>query len=250
MQSVNAHPLTSPDESISAPLRRRNPSFALFLSLIYPGLGHLYVGLRKNALWIISMQTLSFLVIANGTGMLHGAAVLTVPSLYCFAAIDAYLDAREWNAGVTSLLFRTNPRIAATLNLLTKGFGYFYLGDRIKGIICFLLITAIQGVLIAHPNVWTSILGPFAQVLIAADGYRIARQRLYKAHPELAPAPEAAENVVDQANQGGLPHSIASALLAVIVVAMLLGYGTLRAIGTQNLKLAGTIEHGPNGLTY
>jgi hypothetical protein len=60
-------------------------------------------------------------------------AMLAVLVLYVFSFLDAYYVAREINAGMDSLVDSNNPRVATTLNLLTNGFGYWYLGERTKG---------------------------------------------------------------------------------------------------------------------
>lgn len=63
-------------------------------------------------------------------------ATYAVP-IYVFAFIDAILTTREANAG-RDLLPNGNPRIAATLNLLTNGLGYIYLGERAIGLVVFI----------------------------------------------------------------------------------------------------------------
>jgi hypothetical protein len=234
------------------PSRRRNPALALALSMFFPGLGHLYIGLRRNAALIMGFEALALLMVGFGTGMLHAQAILMVPALYCFAMADAYFGAREWNAGATSLLIGANPRVAAILNLLTKGFGYFYLGDRTKGIICFLIVTAAQTLLLAKENVWTSTLGITLQIGIAVDGYRIGRGRLISAHPELGAATNDLEtlSVVDQANPHGLRPTFAIVLFIFFGALATIGYGTLRALNGHTVNSRGTLEQGPSGLKY
>ena len=128
-----------PALELTPPSRQVRPALALLLSLLCPGLGHLYIGLFSRAAWIFFSELLCLAFLAL-QGSLQAAAVLSIPTIYCFAVIDAYFGAREWNAGATSLLEGTNPRIVTVLNLLTKGFGYFYLGDRTKGLLCFFII--------------------------------------------------------------------------------------------------------------
>jgi hypothetical protein len=46
------------------------------------------------------------------------------------------------NAGIDIHVDVQNPRVAAVLNFLTNGFGYFYLrGERIKGFTVFIVLT-------------------------------------------------------------------------------------------------------------
>jgi hypothetical protein len=234
------------------PEKRRNPLLALLLSLLFPGIGHLYLRLWRQAGWLICLELLCLLAIAGG-GQFHANAVIAVPSLYLFAVIDAYFSAREWNAGVTEWLKGANPRITAILNLLTKGFGYFYLGDRGKGIICFLAIAAVQGALLLHTNIWTTILAISLQIAVAMDGYRVARERLSAEHPELYSAPSGesdAKSLIDAANPGKLNPAFAMGFFAVLGTAMFIGYATMMALNGHAVKSNGTLERGPAGLTY
>ncbi len=239
-----------PPLDLAPPTRRRSPELALALSLLFPGLGHIYLGMRRSAGWIIGMETLFMLLIFSGSGTLHAEALFSAPVLYCFAMADAYFAAREQNAGVDGLLIGTNPRVTAVLNLLTKGFGYFYLGDRTKGIVCFIVCSVVQGVLLLRTNVWTSIFAISLQAAIAVDGYRIARQRLLADHPELAPTTDSTGNVVTRANPGGLPPAIVTVFLLIVCSTFLIGYGTLRAITGHFITGGGVIEQGPAGLLY
>jgi TM2 domain-containing membrane protein YozV len=244
-----------PNFELTRPDKHRRPVLALVLSMVFPGLGHLYIGLRRNAAWIMGMEALCLLFLLSSQGALHANSVLAIPVLYCFAMTDAFFSARESNAGATPLLIGANPRIAAVLNLLTKGFGYFYLGDRTKGIVCFVLICAIQAALLMKANVWTSILAITVQIAIALDGYRVARQRLHAAHPELAPSKVLEDgsittNVVDQANLGGLNPSIALSFFVVFGAIALMGYCAMRALDGHAVHSHGTLEDGPDGTIY
>ena len=239
-----------PPLDFAPPTKRRSPELALALSLLFPGLGHMYLGMRRSGGWIIGMETLFMLLIFSGSGTLHDEALFSAPVLYCFAMADAYFAAREQNAGVDGLLIGTNPRVTAVLNLLTKGFGYFYLGDRTKGIVCFIVCSVVQAIILLRFNVWTSILAISFQVAIAADGYRIARQRLLADHPELAPTTDSTGSVVTRADPGGLPPAIATVFFLLICAAFLIGFSTLRAINGHAITTGGVIEQGPDGLIY
>jgi hypothetical protein len=243
-----------PALELTRPSRQVRPALALLLSLLCPGLGHLYVGLFSRAAWIFFSELLCLCLLA-AQGPLQRAAVFSIPAIYCFAMIDAYFGAREWNAGATSLLEGTNPRIVAILNLLTKGFGYFYLGDRTKGLLCFFIISIVQGLLQNRPNVWSVILGISLQVAIAIDGYRFARQSLHRAHPDLGQNTTIDDNgnsvgLIDRANPGGLKPAIATVLFVLIGLSLCLAYVALRAINGHAVKSRGTLEQGPSGLTY
>jgi hypothetical protein len=244
-----------PAAELTRPNKHRSPSIALALSMLFPGLGHLYIGLRRNAAWIIGFESLSILLLLFGAGTLRANAVLAAPILYCFAMADAFFSAREWNAGVTPLMVGTNPRIAAVLNLLTKGFGYFYLGDRTKGILCFFIASAIQAALLIRTNAWTVILAITVQIAIALDGYRVARLRLFVSHPELAPTRIMEDgsvpgNAVDLANPGGLNPSFATGFFVVFSAVTVMGYGAIRALDGHAVVSHGALDLGPSGLVY
>ena len=231
----------------------RNPTTAFLLSLLCPGLGHLYLGLRSNAAWIFGMELLCVAIFFT-TGTLHDAAVLSIPAIYCFAMIDAYASARESNAGLSSFMIGANPRIAAILNLLTKGFGYFYLGDRTKGILCFFVILVLQSLLRPHMNIWLAILTISLQVAIAIDAYRAARQTLLLNHPELIEKSEqsqpASSDVIALANPGGMRPAVVTSISCIIGLVFLAGYVTMIALNGHAVSSRGTIEQGPGGLTY
>jgi hypothetical protein len=235
---------TLPPLELTLPATRRSPALAFTLSLLFPGLGHLYVGLRRNAAWIAGTQTIALLVACTGSGTLFYQAMLILPSLYCFAAADAYFGAREWNAGATGRMTGNNPRIAAVLNLLTKGFGYFYLGDRTKGIVCFLIVSVLQGILAASTNMLLYALSLTLQIGIAVDVYRAARHRLYEINPELK------DDTVGDANPGGLPPTVVTAAMLLLATTVIISYGSLYALNGKFITKGGQVERGPEGLKY
>lgn len=250
LQTYETLPASLPDR----PETRRSPILALLLSLPFPGIGHLYLRSWRNGGWIIGIELLLLAFVAGASGQLHATAVFSAPCLYLFAIIDAYFSAREWNAGVTSWMTGASPRITAILNLLTKGFGYFYLGDRTKGIVCFLAMSAVQGALLARTNIWTVALAISLQVAVASDGYRIARERLLGHYPELRALPtnddHASANVVDAANPGGVRPVFAMGFFALLGAAMLIGYIVLQALNGHTVVSNGSLEQGPDGLVY
>ncbi len=249
MLGLSTYETLQPLELVPA-TSRRSPIAALLLSMLFPGLGHLYIGLRRHAAWLIGSQAIAIAVVMYGSGNPHAEAIFVVLTLYCFAMTDAYFAAREWNAGATFLLTGANPRIAAMLNLLTKGFGYFYLGDRTKGIVCFFVVTAVQVVLLLRTNVWTSILAITIQIAIAADAYRVARQRLLADHPDLDHTQQRGQGAIEEANPSGLRPFPASVFFLVVSMIVVLGYAALRALNGTVITTTGTLERGPSGLLY
>jgi hypothetical protein len=236
-----------------SPEKYRSPTIAFLLSVLCPGLGHLYIGLKENAARIVCAELASIAALFT-TGPLHDAAVLAIPAIYCFAMIDAYMGARESNAGLSDLMIRANPRIAAILNLLTKGFGYFYIGDRAKGMICFFVIMAAQSILQPHMNIWIAIFAISLQVAISIDVYRASRQALLENHPGFAEALQPKDtsplDVLPPAGRRELQPAAAAAITCAIGLILFAGYITVVAFNGHEVSSRGTIEQGPGGLTY
>jgi hypothetical protein len=143
------------------------------LSLLWPGWGHWRAGRRVRAVWTAGMCLLLWAILA--AGMLCGLPVLTMnaaftlPALYLFAIADVRHAGGD-DAG-------RNPRIAALLNYTTKGFGYFYLGKRLRWMAALAALLLVQALLVrgvvAEP--WGMALALGLQLGIAADGYRLAQ---------------------------------------------------------------------------
>lgn len=144
----------APREPIAAPVAIFQPQpeprsswLAFLLSLACPGAGHFYCGKSSRALWIVSFFFLAlalaiYFTLQLGTpegdqdSIFLGPLLKIVIFLYGFAFLDAFFTAREMTIG-TDAFIAESPRVAAILNLLTRGFGYFYLGQRKLGFACF-----------------------------------------------------------------------------------------------------------------
>jgi hypothetical protein len=115
---------------------------AFVLSLLLPGAGHIYCGKTSTGVWTMFWFLTGFLVttllaVSRVPQLAIVPALIWAVPIYIFAFLDAVLTTREANEG-RDLPAHGNPRIAAILNLLTTGLGYFYLGERKLGLIVFL----------------------------------------------------------------------------------------------------------------
>jgi TM2 domain-containing membrane protein YozV len=157
------------------PSRRKSPATALLLSLVLPGSGQLYCGKRSTGVWTMVLFFITAAVAFFGVPDLAKAVgFLYTVSIYIFAFLDAGFTACEANEG-RDCPPNGNPRIAATLNLLTSGFGYFYLGERTLGLVVFV------GAQVVRPLL-TSYLAIPLQISLAGHAYIICR-KMYPPEP-------------------------------------------------------------------
>lgn len=222
----------------SAPASQKSAGMAWLMSTIVPGLGHFYCGtiLQGALVFGFSLMGMSALLTAiaqaaqgrSADSFLTGLAIQAVPALYVFGFLDAYYTAREVSRGIDPSLV-DNPRIACLLNLTTKGFGYFYLGERAKGIAVFVGTSVVT---LLTPQVFgagsrmmgVASLAMFAvAVAISVDGYRAGARSLAAqvSGLELAPEPPASRL------PAALPLVIAGAIAVVFAGMMLLGTAAL-----------------------
>jgi TM2 domain-containing membrane protein YozV len=127
--------------------RRKSAGIAFVLCLFIAGAGQVYDGKVGRGLITFLIFALALWVII-GLGLNHGKeneevwglAVLAVLVLYIFSFLDGYFSACEINACSDTQVDVHNPRVAATLNLLTNGLGHVYLGEHRKGFVLFVLL--------------------------------------------------------------------------------------------------------------
>jgi hypothetical protein len=159
--------------------------------MVLPGLGHFYCGLRLRGALVMGFSVAGMAVFwrsiaaqAAGRGSdqtVLGAAFLILPVLYVFGFLDAYFTAREINRGIDPTLV-DNPRVASVLNLMTRGFGYFYLGERVKGLVVFVglgLAQMLMPIMLGGGPTVTNAVSFAAMALSFAmgiDAYRIGRR--------------------------------------------------------------------------
>jgi len=173
----------------SAPPKPKQAWIAFVLSLVVPGTGQMYAKRFNAGLGTLLVFFPSLLVAIAGYGsMAGGYGLYFAVSLYIYGFLDAYFSVLESNAGIAGLITGSNPRTAATLNFMTNGFGYFYLGERGKGLVMFLGLGVLRTVLnLAYPgNPWLVLCWVLMQCLLAWDAWRVAHNLLLRNLPDLA----------------------------------------------------------------
>jgi len=168
------------------PAKPLSAGTAFLLGALLPGAGHLYCGKRKAAAYAFGSWAVGVAVtfLLSDSEQAVGLGFSVAFAVYCFGFLDSYFQAREINSGLDAIMDE-NPRLAAILNLLTAGFGYFYVGERTKGLIVFVF-----GRFLARlPGPW-AILALAIQIVLAWDAYRIARAELTRRLDTLLPGQE------------------------------------------------------------
>ena len=98
-EPVPAPPPAAPAARAPAPTydpMAKSPGLALFLSILFPGLGHIYVGVYERALMIIGGIAVSIWAIAHSEGRLWPLAFV-IAFGYFFSIFDAYREAQIAN---------------------------------------------------------------------------------------------------------------------------------------------------------
>ena len=223
--------------------KRKSAGLAWLLSMILPGLGHLYCGLKLRGGLVMGFSVVgmaafwgSAAALANGDRSqewLMGLTFLNLPVLYVFGFLDAYFTAREINRGIDPTLV-DSPRVASALNFMTKGLGYFYLGERTKGLVVFVGLSLAQAafpvMLGGGPMVSTAV--SFVALALstgmAIDAYRVGRRSFE--------AQIAGLDLVADANPSHLPAAVPLAVggaIAALFALMLLAGMAARLAGGQ-----------------
>ncbi len=214
---------------VPAEHHRRSPLVAFVFSLLVPGAGHFYAGKWRRGAGTLALflagvwATVTFLQPDEANVQLADLGFLMVLGMYVFGFLDSYFAVREVNDGVEEFL-TTNPRVAAILNFLTNGFGYFYVGQRTKGIVLCISL-AIANLILSNMKVTT--LAPLLvvtfgllRVSMAIDAYRIAQREGAGIRSVLPQA---------QAPTGGLPAAV-PLTLAFVVMAGYLGLALIAGV--------------------
>jgi TM2 domain-containing membrane protein YozV len=188
----------APIGALEAEPLHKSAGLAFGLSFLIPGLGQFYCGKTARGgatlgFWVLGLG----LCFSGVPAAIYGQALVVMLVLWIFSFLDAYFTAIEINRKQDDLLEGQNPRVAVTLNLLTAGFGYFYLGERTKGI---LLFVAMQVARLALPStgrlgLWISLAVVVVQLAVAFDAYGIARRQVKKSLASIGPTQPGANAV-------------------------------------------------------
>ncbi len=230
----------------------KSATLAFLISLILPGIGQVYAK-RQTAGWVtLAFFTLFFLAsigaLIQGKTAAMGASVFCAAALYIFGFLDAYFAALEYNQGISSYLIGGNPRIACILNFLTNGIGYFYLGDRGKGLVMFVGFAILRQAFlrVTGNNHWFNDLWIILQAVLAYDAYRVARKRLLESFPQLA------NHSWRAATDGQLTPAVPISLAIVLALPVigLVGLGGLAQSATGIRITASDVQSTPQGIAY
>jgi hypothetical protein len=211
--------------------RHKSAGLAFLLSLLVPGAGQFYCGKNGRggmtlAFWLLGL----IFCIAHPSTTVVGEALIVMLVLWIFSFLDAYFTAIEINRGQDDLVDEQNPRVAVTLNLLTAGFGYFYLGERTKGLTLF-VVMQVARFAVPSTGFWGILIGlvlVVVQLLVAWDAYRIAHRQV-----EAALAQDTRQPVPDATPASRLPVQVP------VVLACLLPFGFVM-LGAIGLVLGST----------
>jgi len=222
--NLNAN-AAGPSAGLAVPLTevdRKRPWLAWLLSFFCPGAGQLYCGFGGRGIttlvifWAAALVT----VLSHAPALQWGIALRYALALWCFATLDAFFSAREMNSGIAPLMEGANPRVAAILNLTTKGWGYFYLGKKGPGIAVFLLLITLDGTLRTlkgPPRLWLSAIAEVVMIGLCVHAYLLGRNQLAPSLP-----PETIASTEDGLSVG-VPVACAAFVAANYLLLVLLG---------------------------
>jgi hypothetical protein len=222
---------SSLSSAVEGPPRHKSAGLAFLLSLFVPGTGQMYCGKFVRGGVTLAFFALSAVLTEVGFSVpdsmgeeILGAAMFALLVLYVFSFLDAYYVAREISAGIDALVDVNNPRVATTLNLLTNGFGYWYLGERNKGWTAFIVLGLVmRGLSRAMGNSPWSLLLLLIPCAMGLDAYRIARKQLAEVRAGTPPSVSIALPIRETRLPAVVP--VAFALVLVLTLAGLMGIG-------------------------
>jgi TM2 domain-containing membrane protein YozV len=172
------------DVAVAVEVPHKSAGLAFLLSFFVPGVGQIYCGKGARGGVTLGFVLLGALLCSSPNTNLRGMGFGVVFVLWVFSFLDAYFTALEINDGRDAQVEVQNPRVAVTLNLLTAGLGYFYLGERTKGIGFFVGTQVLRFVLPRATGFGGGVITlglTVVQLVMAADAYRIAREQVKEA---------------------------------------------------------------------
>jgi TM2 domain-containing membrane protein YozV len=206
-------------------LVHKSAGLAFALSAVIPGAGQFYCGKIGRGAQTLGFWLLGLLFCFTGQRQWIGLGIALIFVLWVFSFVDAYFTAIEVSRGQDEIVDVHNPRVAVVLNLLTSGFGYFYLGERTKGIALFIVMQAARFLLMPKiPGIagkMISFILLLVQLAVAADAYRIAQRQLKDAlagEPALAPSATPPSRLPEE-----VPLALAGLLMSGFVVFLIIG---------------------------
>ncbi len=167
--------------AVAAEAPHKSAGLAFLLSFFVPGAGQIYCDKSTRGGLTLGFFLLGALFCSGSSINLRGIGIVLVFVLWVFSFLDAYFTALEINDGRDAQVDVQNPRVAVTLNLLTAGFGYFYLGERVKGIAFFVGTQILRFALPRATGFGGGVISlamMVIQLVMAADAYRIAREQV------------------------------------------------------------------------
>ncbi len=205
--------------------RHKSAGWAFLFSLFLPGTGQLYCGkVVRGVITLVLWVFGTILSLAGPTMNARGTGLGLAFPLWVFAFLDAYFTATEINQGIELQVEAQNPRVAVILNLLTAGLGYFYLGERIKGIVLFIAINFLKFGIAATAGYWQALVQILSLAIAAAmavDAYRIAKRQIaIELGPQTQPDPAYKPSRLPVYVPMGLAALATSGFLAMVVFGM------------------------------
>jgi len=229
-----------------APERRhKSAGLAFLLSLLIPGTGQLYCGKIPRGLTTLGFWIAGVIAMfASGTARGNGMVLAFV--LWVFSFLDAYFTATEINSGIDGQVEVQNPRVAVVLNLITAGLGYFYLGERAKGIVLFLIINLLKVAIAATSGYWNGVVTIVLLMvagLMALDAYRIAKRGIDET---LGPEAERPPAEIGSASRLPVyvPIGLASLATAGFLAMIVFGLAVIAARGPNQRQAAARTNNG------
>jgi len=222
----------------------KSAGWAFVLSLLIPGAGQFYCGKTGRGWITLGFWLLGLVCSLSSREGLKGTGIILVTVLWIFSFLDAYFTAIEINRGQDAQVDVQNPRVAVTLNLLTAGFGYFYLGERAKGMAIFVATQIVRfGLprLTGYAGGVVSLALVVFQMLMGADAYRIARMQVKEA---LGPRPEPPDAATSKASRMPwvIPVGLASLTAVCFLGFVIFGLALTAARGPQAPVIAARTE--------